>query len=52
MANQDQTPTDTPEVPADLADSDLEKVVGGELLGGVAGEATDIKHKSELRSIA
>jgi hypothetical protein len=46
MADQDQSATEPTEVPAEVTDTDLEKVVGGSLpIGGVAGESTDDKHK-------
>jgi len=53
MAGHDQHPTDANEVSAEVADQDLDEVVGGNTnlflkLDGVEGESTDNKHKPDV----
>jgi len=53
MAEQDQNPTEANEISAEVADQDLDKVVGGTVnlflkIDGVDGESADSKHKGEI----
>jgi hypothetical protein len=48
MADQDQGKSDATKAPVDIADSELESVVGGLKIEGVEGESVDIKKAKQL----